>query len=115
MVRSFSGRLGRIKGQAVVQIRGQIQQGEDLLLQGGEGGEMAQDVLGGVQHGQGDLLEGTQQTLGSGSRGGARGLAGVETGTACPQGSWFCCYLAGAAETGVIVIGDEDIPWIYGR
>jgi len=72
-VRSFLGRLRRSQGEHMVEIGWEPQQGKDLPLQGCEWGKMPQGGLGGVQHGQGDLLEGAQQAFGSGPCGGAGG------------------------------------------
>lgn len=54
-----------------IDIGGESEQGEDVVLEGRKGREMAQGDLGRAHHGQGDLLEGRQQEFGGGVPGGA--------------------------------------------
>jgi len=42
----FSGRVGRITGQAVIHVERQIQQGKDLLLETSERRQMTPGLLG---------------------------------------------------------------------
>ena len=83
-----------------IDSRSESEQGEDVVLGGREGGEMAQGDLGRAHDGKGDLLEGGQQEFGGGVPGGAGGIARIEAGQRA--------LLLGQAHAGGIVERGED-------
>jgi len=81
---------------------GESKQGEDVVLGGREGGEMAQGEVRRAHDGQGDVLEGGQQELGGRTPGGAGGIARVE---AWCYGS---CY---QVQSKRLISAGIDLPW----